>query len=65
MKLIWPKLLPVVKQYCEAPSEWPILFGLAIQEPLYMGKGVIEPTLALSIVMESAIPMSKLELDPL
>ncbi len=63
VRFLWPQLLPIVKQYCERPSEWPVLFGLAIQEVLYLAKGAIDPTLALSIVMESAVPMSKVDFD--
>jgi hypothetical protein len=53
----------VVKQFCQSPSEWSILFGLAIQDIIEMGKEAIAPDIALSIVMESAIPMSKIDLD--
>lgn len=59
---LWPNLLPTLKQFCQKPSEWPILFGLAVQEVMNMSKGVIAPDLALKIVMESAIPMSKVDL---
>lgn len=62
LKVLWPSLLPTIKQFCQKPSEWPILLGLAIQEIMDMGKGVIAPDLALKIVMESAIPMSKVDL---
>lgn len=62
VKALWPKLLPTMKQFCQKPSEWPILFGLAVQETLDMSKGVIAPDLALKIIMESAIPMSKVDL---
>lgn len=62
VKALWPKLLPTIKQFCQKPSEWPILLGLAVQEILDMSKGVISPDLALKIVMESAIPMSKVDL---
>lgn len=62
LKVIWPTLHPLVKQFCENPSEWPIAYGLAIQDVMGMGKDVIDPGLALSIVMECAIPMSKVQL---
>ena len=65
VKFIWSKFLPIVKQYCASPAEWPILFGLAAQEALGMGKNVIDPALALAIVMECAIPMSKVDIDAL
>lgn len=64
LKHLWPVLFPVVKQFCPA-SEWPLLFGLAIQEGIYLGKDVLDPLLALSIVMESAIPMSKVDFNSL
>jgi hypothetical protein len=38
------------------------LFSLAIQEAIGMSKSVIAPDLAPRIVMESAIPMSKVDL---
>lgn len=64
VKYLWPGLLPVAKQFCPA-SEWPILFGLAAQEAILQGKDIIDPLLALSIVMESAIPMSKVDFNSL
>ncbi|MBV9760889.1 MAG: hypothetical protein JO340_10025 [Acidobacteriaceae bacterium] len=57
----WPKALATVQEYCESPSEWPAAFGIAIQESMTQAKGVIDPCLALSIVMECAIPMSKVD----
>ncbi|WP_155920625.1 hypothetical protein [Methylobacter luteus] len=59
---IWPALFPTVKLFCPNPADWPILYGLAIQEAIEAGKSVIDPALALKIVMESAIPMSKVDL---
>ncbi len=65
VKSMYPELIPLLKQYCAVPSEWPILLGLAIQEVLYMSKGVIDPSMAVSIIMESAIPMSKVDVAAL
>jgi hypothetical protein len=48
--------------FCRQPSEWPFLFGLAIQQALDMGKDVLPNEEALQIVMECAIPMSKVDL---
>ncbi|MCE0496517.1 MAG: hypothetical protein LV481_01035 [Methylacidiphilales bacterium] len=62
LKVIWPKIFPVVRVICEEPTEWPILFGIAIQQAITMGKDVIEPVSAAKIVMECAIPMSKVDL---
>lgn len=62
LKAFWPTLFSVAKQFCQHPSEWPILFGLAAQNIILQGKEVIDPSIALTIVMESAIPMSKIDL---
>jgi hypothetical protein len=62
LKGLWPALFPTVKLFCPTPAEWPILYSLAIQEAIYAGKGSIDPGLAFRIVMESAIPMSKIDL---
>lgn len=65
LKYLWPNLFQLVKQFCPAPEEWPILFGLAIQNAIIDGKNAIAPLLALSIVMESAVPMSKIDFNDL
>lgn len=59
VKNLWPALLPTVKFFCKTPDEWPILFGLAVQEAMELTKEKIPPGDALTIVMESAVPMSK------
>jgi hypothetical protein len=58
----WPDLQRVAEQFCKSPMEWPILFGCAAQEVLATCQGQIAPDIALTIVMESAVPMSKIEL---
>lgn len=62
LKILWLMHLPTVKLFCPAPVEWPVLYALAIQEVIYAGKAAIDPRLAVSIVMESAVPMSKIDL---
>jgi hypothetical protein len=62
LKALWPAVFPMVKLFCPNPVDWPILFSLAIQEVILMGKATIAPELSLTIVMESAIPMSKIDL---
>lgn len=62
LKALWPALFPTVKLFCSNPVDWPILFSLAAQEAITMGKSVIAPDVALKIIMESAIPMSKVDL---
>lgn len=62
LKALWPALFPVAKMFCKQPTEWPFLFGVAIQEALDAGKEALPQDIALKIVMESAIPMSKVDL---
>jgi hypothetical protein len=59
VRAFWSPLLPTLKFFCKTPDEWPILFGFAIQEAMELTKESINPRDALVIVMESAIPMSK------
>ena len=65
LKIIWPELFGTVKQFCPDPAGWPILYGFAIQEAMDAGKAVLDPAMALKIVMESAVPMSKVDLGSL
>jgi hypothetical protein len=60
VSFLWPKLFPLAQGFCKDPSDLPVVFGVAIQEILFASKGLIEPQLALRIVMESAVPMSKI-----
>lgn len=62
VRFLWPQLFPLAQNFSATPTDWPILFGVAIQEILYASKDLIDPQLALSIVMESAVPMSKIYL---
>lgn len=62
LKAIWPSLFPTVKLFCPNPVDWPILYSIAIQEAIHASKQSIDPSLAFRIVMESAIPMSKVDL---
>jgi hypothetical protein len=61
VKYGWSKALATIQDYCESPSEWPTAFGFAIQEIMPQVKSAIDPCLALSIIMECAIPMSKVD----
>lgn len=58
----WPLIFPVAAAHCSVPAQWPVLFGVAIQEAVFMAKEVIDPGLAVTIAMESAIPMSKVDI---
>lgn len=62
VRTLWPALRPLVVKFCPNPEHWPILLSLSIQEVIAMGKSVLDPCLALRIAMESAVPMSKVNL---
>jgi hypothetical protein len=51
--------------FCKQPTEWPILFGIAIQQALEAGRNALPQEVALVIIMKSAIPMSKVDLAAL
>jgi hypothetical protein len=59
----WPVLFSVVTLFCKEPTEWPIMFGVAIQEALSFAKQDVSQEVALQIVMEAAVPMSKVDLE--
>ena len=65
VKVVWPAMFPIVEEFCGEPVYWPLLHGFAIQEVMEMGKSVIDPGLALTIAMESAVPMSKIDMPEL
>lgn len=64
LKVLWPTFFPLVTTFCKEPIEWPFLFGIAIQEALDAGKQALPQDVALQIIMEAAIPMSKVDLAP-
>jgi hypothetical protein len=61
IKYGWPKTQGILEQHCASPEEWPMAFGIAIQDVMEKAKAAIDPCLALSIVMECAVPMSKVD----
>lgn len=63
VKDLWSVVLPLVRQYSTRPAEWPVLFGFALRDVLRTSKDVLAPEVALLVIMESAIPMSKVDLQ--
>lgn len=45
----------------QEPMFWPFIIGISAQQIIIQGKDIIDPTLASKLVMEAAIPMSKLD----
>ncbi len=60
VKDLWPVTFPTVKTFCPKPSDWPILLSIAANIAIVQGKDIVPPCLALKIVMESAVSMSKI-----
>jgi hypothetical protein len=44
-----------------APAHWPHAIGVAIQRLIAQSKGALDPALSMRIVLEAAIPMSKVD----
>jgi len=61
---LWPVLMPTLDLFCDHPAQWPILYGLALQRIIIEAKDVIPPEMAIQIIMESAIPISKIDPNP-
>lgn len=62
LRTLWEPLLPVAKLYCQSPAEWPILYGMATAKAIHLVRRTVDPDDALRLVMESAVPMSKVDL---
>ena len=63
LKQLWPALFPLVRNLCPDPALWPVVFGVAIERTIEAAQGAIDPALAFTIVMEAAVPMSRVDLD--
>jgi hypothetical protein len=62
LKAVWPQLLPIAKRFADEPAHLPMIYGLAIQHAIFAARNIIDPTLAATIAMECAVPMSKVDL---
>ncbi|MBF0145899.1 MAG: hypothetical protein HQL84_04975 [Magnetococcales bacterium] len=63
VRALWPVVLPILMKYCDQPKLYPISLSIALQEIIRSGKDVIPPKRALSLIMECAVPMSKIDID--
>lgn len=61
VQTLWPVVLPLVEKRAPALKDRVILFGFAIQNAIEMGKDVIPPSVAGKLVMECAVPMSRID----
>ena len=64
LNALWQPLLPTLQLFCPDPRQWHLVYALAVQEAIALGKQALDPALALRIVMECALPMSKVLLQP-
>jgi hypothetical protein len=62
VRQLWPQVLPLAQRFYRRPAQLPVLFGIALQRAIEHTAGRLDPTLAASIAMESAVAMSKAEL---
>ena len=62
VRAFWPVLLPEVGKSCAAPDLWPVAFALATVHAITLARSTLDPCVALTIVMESAVPMSRIDL---
>lgn len=62
VKILWPLVINKVGQFCK-DKYWPIMFGMAIQEAIRFSQNTVEPKIALQIVMDSAVAMSKVDIE--
>jgi hypothetical protein len=60
-RYFWLPLLPVLRKFCGSSQEWHIAIGIAAQEAINLAKSAINPGAAVTIIMESAIPLSKID----
>ena len=62
VKMMWPTVFSVMRLICQNPCEWAAAFGFAIQKIVDEYKEQLVLGTALTIVMESAVPMSRISL---
>jgi hypothetical protein len=60
---LWPAAHAILIKLAANPKLWPIAAGLAVQEAIAVTKEIVSPEIAVRIVMESAIPVSKIPIE--
>jgi hypothetical protein len=59
---LWPEMSALLARELPQPRLWPVALGLAIQELMAKTRGNLPPDIIARIVIESAIPVSKVPL---
>jgi hypothetical protein len=65
VRLFWSGVRPILADTCRDPMHWPVALGIALQRAIEQGAAALDPAEALVLVMECALPTSKLDLGPL
>jgi hypothetical protein len=61
---LWPAAERTVIRLTGGPKLWPIAAGLAVQEAIAATRDIVAPEAAVEIVMESAILVSRIPIEP-
>jgi hypothetical protein len=59
LRRIWPRLADVLRDH--RPAEWPVLLGAAANRIIYTNRTRLAPPVAVRMLLEAAVPMSKLD----
>lgn len=63
LEALWPPVAAIAARHSPDPGHWNLLFCAALKRTLQVAEGTIAPELACRLVMESAVAMSKVDLD--
>lgn len=63
LKTLWPAVAAIAARRCPDPAHWSLLFCAALKRALQVAEGTIAPDRAFRLVMESAVAMSKVDLE--
>ena len=63
LKALWPLVAPIAARHSPDPAHWNLLFCAALKRTLQVAEGTIARDIACRLVMESAVAMSKVDLD--
>lgn len=58
---MWPDVQAIIVRFCPDPAQWPVLLAIALRDAIIWGKAVLNPCLALSLAMDTAVAMSMLD----
>jgi hypothetical protein len=64
LRELWPEIQPVLEKYFPDPRAWPVVLNIAAQTAIEASEKKVKPGAALLVLMESAIAMSKVDLNP-